>query len=152
MIEQEKIIIRPLLSKDADAWLRMRLALWPHYSETGMCADMEAWLSDLSNATFVAENTKKNLCGFIEVGQRKYAEGCKSSPVGYIEGWYVDNRIRKQGVGKMLVMAAEDWAREQGWAEIASDTWLDNETSIQAHLALGYKETDRLIHFFKKLS
>lgn len=152
MVEQEKIIIRPLRPSDANMWLRMRLALWPDHSKDEMRADMDAWLSESSNATFLAEDATGELCGFIEVGQRKYAEGCKSSPVGYIEGWYVDNRIRKQGVGKMLVMAAEDWAREQGWAEIASDTWLDNETSIQAHLALGYKETDRLIHFSKKLS
>ena len=132
-------------------WLQMRLALWPDHSESEICADMDAWLSESSNETFVAEDAEKILCGFIEVGQRKYAEGCKSSPVGYIEGWYVDKRIRGQGVGKMLVMAAEDWVREQGWSEIASDTWLDNETSIQAHLALGYRERDRLIHFSKKL-
>ncbi len=133
-------------------WLQMRLSLWPDHSETRMRAEMDAWLSESSNATFVAEDTRNILYGFIEVGQRNYAEGCKSSPVGYIEGWYVDKRIRGQGVGKMLVMAAEDWGRGQGWAEIASDTWLDNETSIQAHLALGYRETVRLVHFSKKLS
>jgi len=133
-------------------WLRMRLALWPHYSEIEMRAEMDAWLSEPSNATFIAEDGRKTFCGFIEVGQRKYAEGCKSSPVGYLEGWYVDKHFRGQDVGKMLVMAAEDWAREQGWAEIASDTWLDNETSIRAHLALGYREKDRLVHFSKKLN
>ncbi len=47
--------------------------------------------------------------------------------------------MRGLGGGKMLITTAEDWVREQGWVEIASDTWLENETSIQAHLALGTK-------------
>jgi aminoglycoside 6'-N-acetyltransferase I len=49
------------------------------------------------------------------------------------------------------VQAVEAWAREQGYTEIASDTWLDNETSIRAHLALGYEESERLVHFRKSL-
>ena len=60
--------------------------------------------------------------------------------------------MRGLGGGKMLITTAEDWVREQGWVEIASDTWLENEPSIQAHLALGYKERERLIHFSQKLS
>jgi hypothetical protein len=34
---------------------------------------------------------------------------------------------------------------------MASDTWLDNEASIKAHLALGYEEADRLVVFCKTL-
>ena len=93
----------------------------------------------------------ERLGGFIEMGQRNYAEDCETSPVAYIEGWYVDADLRGQGWGKALVMAGEAWARNQALTEIASDTWLDNETSIQAHLALGYRESERLVHFAKKL-
>ena len=85
------------------------------------------------------------------MGQRDYAEGCETSPVGYIEGWYVDADLRELGWGKKLVMAGEDWARKQALREVASDTWLDNETSIQAHIALGYSEVERAVHFNKKL-
>ena len=49
------------------------------------------------------------------------------------------------------VKAAEDWARSQGLKEMGSDTWLENERSIRAHLALGYSEVERLIHFAKTL-
>ena len=91
------------------------------------------------------------LGGFLEAGTRKYAEGCDTSPVGYIEGWYVDEDLRGKGIGKALVKAAEDWTRLQGLTEMASDTWLDNEVSIQAHLKMGYEETERLVHFAKKL-
>jgi hypothetical protein len=34
---------------------------------------------------------------------------------------------------------------------MASDTWLENESSIAAHQRLGYYEVDRLVHFVKRL-
>ena len=46
---------------------------------------------------------------------------------------------------------AEDWARGKGCSEMASDTWLDNEASIRAHVKLGYAEVERLVHFVKQL-
>jgi len=50
------------------------------------------------------------------------------------------------------VAAAEDWARAQGCREMASDTWLDNTLSQQAHARLGYAEVERLVHFRKTLA
>ena len=35
------------------------------------------------------------------------ADGCTTHPVGYVEGWYVDPDVRRKGVGKALVAAAE---------------------------------------------
>ena len=63
----------------------------------------------------------------------------------------MDEDLRGQGVGKALVKTAEDWARAQGLHEMASDTWLENEVSIAAHLKMGYEEVERLIHFAKTL-
>ena len=54
-------------------------------------------------------------------------------------------------IGRALVQAAEAWAIAQGCTEMGSDTWLDNEASYRAHLALGYQEAERLIHFNKRL-
>jgi len=91
------------------------------------------------------------LVAFIEVGLRDYAEGCETSPVGYILAWYVDPHVRGQKLGRELIHVAEEWAREKGCTEMASDTWLDNHASIQAHLKMGYYEVDRLVHFVKRL-
>ena len=151
MNNNKNVTIRSLLSTDDEEWFRMRISLWSNHTEAEMRADMEAWRSNPKNATFVIERTDGRLGGFIEMGQRDYAEGCVSSPVAYVEGWYVDADLRGQGWGKKLVMAGEDWARKQALQEVASDTWLENETSIQAHLALGYTETERLVIFRKKL-
>ena len=51
---------------------------------------------------------------------------------------------RRRGVGAQLIAAAENWAREQGCTEMASDTQLDNTQSLQAHLRLGYEIAERV--------
>lgn len=137
---------------DFDEWLRMRLSLWPEHSPDEMRGEMEAMLSDRTCAVFVTVRRAGGLGGFIEASQRDYAEGCHSSPVGYIEGWYVDPDLRGQGTGRQLVSAAESWAASQGLREMASDCVLDNLASLKAHLALGYTEVERLIHFRKWLA
>ena len=143
--------IRPLGDSDSDEWFRMRITLWNDSTEEEMRADVDVWRSDPENATFILDRGDGRLGGFIEMGKRKYAEGCETSPVAYIEGWYVDEDLRGQGWGASLVRVGEDWARKQALTEIASDTWVDNETSIKAHLALGYTEEERLVAFRKKL-
>ena len=100
---------------------------------------------------FVAERDGGGLCGLIEVGVRDVAEGASSSPVAYIEGWYVDPDVRRTGVGRALVARAEEWARERGCTEMGSDTELDITLSQRAHEALGYAESERLVVFLKRL-
>jgi aminoglycoside 6'-N-acetyltransferase I len=148
-----EILIRSVRAEDRQEWLRMRLLLWPHHTTAEMLSEMDELMSTVAQApVFVAQRSDgSGLCGFLEGGTRKYADGCDSSPVAYIEGWYVDEDLRCQGVGKLLVGALEEWARTQGLDEVASDTWLDNQTSIAAHLSLGYVEMERLVHFAKKL-
>jgi aminoglycoside 6'-N-acetyltransferase I len=147
-----EIIIRPLAPADHNEWLRMRLALWPDHTAEDLSAEMENLLAAETVAVFVAGRPGTGLGGFVEAGTRPYAEDCETSPVGYIEGWYVDPDLRQQGVGGRLIGAAEDWARGLGLQEMASDTWIWNETSIQAHLSLGYCEAERLVTFCKKLT
>lgn len=145
------MLLRPVEYGDFDEWLRMRLSLWPEHSPGELREEMEAILSDRTNAVFVVVRPNGVLGGFIEASQRKYAEGCSSSPVGYIEGWYVDPDLRGQDIGRQLVSAAESWAISEGMRELASDCQLENITSLKAHLALGYEEVERLIHFRKLL-
>jgi aminoglycoside 6'-N-acetyltransferase I len=147
----KEMVIRRAVSADKPEWLRMRLLLWTFGTAEGFSQDMDDLLADPLTPVFVAARPDGSLGGILEAGTRKYAENAETSPVGYIEGWYVDEDLRGQGIGRALVQAAEDWARSQGFAEMGSDTWLENEVSIQAHLKLGYEETERLVHFIKKL-
>jgi len=151
MVDSE-IIFRTGTHADLDEWLRMRQALWQDCpSERHHQEMLEILTNPQTLAVFVADSGSKGLYGFLEASLRKYADGCETSPVGYIEGWYVDRRRRKQGLGGELVRLAEAWACQQGCREMASDCMIRNRTSLAAHLALGYEEAERLIHFRKDL-
>jgi len=143
--------IRRVTPDELPDWLRLRHALWPDHTSASHLAEMQGILNDPGCAVFVAVSPDGNLVGFLEAGLRKSAEGCDTSPVGYIEGWYVDPAYQRQTVGRQLVGATEAWARQQGCSEIASDCLIDNQVSLEAHLSLGYEEVERLIHFRKRL-
>jgi aminoglycoside 6'-N-acetyltransferase I len=92
------------------------------------------------------------LAGFLEAGLRSYADGCEAShPVGYVEGWYVREEWRRQGIGAELLRGAEDWAPSQGCKEMASDTRVDNLVSHRAHEALGFEVAERSVLYRKTL-
>jgi len=143
--------IRRATHEDKGNWLQMRQRLWPEAPVEYLSFDLDDKLANPDYAVFVASSGNEGSIAFIEAGLRNYAEGCETSPVGYIEAWYVDAHLRGQKLGRALIRAAEHWAREKGCTEMASDTWLENEASITAHLKLGYTEVERLVHFAKRL-
>ena len=100
-------------------------------------------------AVYIADDG--NPVGFMELGTRPYAEGCVTSPVAYVEGLYVMPEKRRQGIGRLLIDKAEDWARGRGLAELASDALIGNEASIAMHKALGFAEIERIVCLRKSL-
>lgn len=140
-------LIREYAPADRRAYQALREKLWPDCND----ADNDSWFARDDATTFLAERPDGSLCGFVEVGSRPYAEGCESSPVGYIEGWWVDADMRTRGVGRALIEAAEQWARSKGYTEMASDALIDNDVSHASHKALGYEEVERLVMFRKSL-
>lgn len=144
------IAIRQITREDKAEWLRMRKGVWPEAPDEYLDYDMDDVLSSNGNIVFFALDGDTPV-GMIEVHLRESAEGCFSTPVGYLEAWFVDERLRGKGVAGALTAAAEDWARANGCKEMASDTWLENEASIRAHAKMGYAEVERLVHFVKQL-
>jgi aminoglycoside 6'-N-acetyltransferase I len=133
------------------AWHDMRARLWPDVTQ----ADNERAMDDVlnrpdRNAVFVSDSGT-GLQGMVEVRLRDYADGCDSSPVGFLEGLYVVPEYRRRGIGRLLVARAEEWARSLGCTEMASDALLDNVGSQRAHGALGYVEVERQVCFRKSL-
>lgn len=145
--------IRPVTPADRDEWLRMRLALYPDSApeEVDEWLQAEGGTHQVGVAVLVADRGDGRLAGFAEIGLRRYAEGCVTTPVAFLEGWYVDPDVRRRGLGAALLQAVEGWARARGLKELASDTTIDNAASLQAHLALGFHEVERQICFRKSL-
>lgn len=129
----------------------MNRALFPGISVEEDVAEMRATLERTDAAIFVLERPDGSLAGYVEAGERSIADGCLTSPVGYIEAWYVDPDARLGGNGRALLRAAEGWAREHGHAEMASDALIDNEVSHRAHEHSGYIEVARVVTYRKDL-
>ena len=144
------ISIRRVTWDDKDEWFRMRKGIWPEAPDYYLQFDMDQLLGNDGYMVIFACIGDRPI-GLTEAQIRAYGEGCGTSPVGYLEGWYVDEEYRGQNIVGIMTQAAEDWIREKGCTEVASDTWLDNEPSIRAHVKMGYVEVERLIHFVKKL-
>jgi putative acetyltransferase len=153
--------IRPVRKDDRAEWLRMRALLWPDGADGEHADEIAAFFgtnafrwsgSLLPVAVFVAVRPAGGLCGFLEASIRPFAADCETRPVGYVEGWFVDADVRRQGLGRRLLTAAEQWAAAQGCKEMASDAHPENTVSLEAHKALGFNESSRSVHLRKRLS
>ncbi len=145
--------IRSIQPDDCTAWSRLRTLLWPDTDDAHM-SEIEAFFTGQSHdvvAVFVAE-TMQGVVAFIELNVRNFAEGSRQGRVPYVEGWLVDPAFQNQGIGKALMSAAESWAVDQGYTELASDTEHDNVKSQEIHAHLGFKEVERVVCFLKALS
>jgi aminoglycoside 6'-N-acetyltransferase I len=146
-------MIERCTSREHPGWLDLRRALWP-YPASEHLAEMEQMCGLPARfGVFVAYDDARGALGFVEVSVRgDYVNGTESSPVGFVEGIYVVEAARNQGVARALIEAAESWVRANGCSELASDALLDNVASHAAHRALGFVETERVVYFRKRLA
>ncbi|MFN8571561.1 MAG: aminoglycoside 6'-N-acetyltransferase [Gemmatimonadaceae bacterium] len=148
----ESIAVRPVRAADAEAWLDMRVALWPEGGREEHRAEIaDALATGTGDTCLVAVTADETPVGFVELSIRAMAPGCVSDRVGYLEGWYVLPGWRRRGVGRALVAAGEAWARTSGCTEFASDALIDNHISQAAHRALGFTEVEAVVCFRKAL-
>lgn len=149
----QPVRIAPATKADAADWVAMRTALWPSGGNGAHAADIAGLLSDPGETiNLIARDGDGGALGFAEAALRRdYVNGCKTSPVAFLEGIFVRPEARGQGVARVLVGAVEAWAREQGCTEFASDAAPENFASLDMHRALGFEETQRVVFFRKVL-
>ena len=143
--------IRRIVESDRSDWVRLRDALWPGSLSDHDVETRKYFESGLDFPVVFVADVDGRLVGFLELDYRKYAPGCASSPVPFIEGWFVEPAMRGRKIGRALVEAAEAHARASGHVEIASDAELENAGGINAHLAVGYEEVERVVCFRRSL-
>ena len=133
------------------AWLALRLALWTEVTEAEQLSGMADALAR-GHYVRLAVNASGSVVGFVEASKRvDYVNGTNSSPVAFIEGLYVVQSSRRQGVARALVESVLKWALGEGCRELASDSLLDNTAAHAAHRALGFEETERVVYFRRVL-
>ena len=145
------VAVREMGAADRAAWADMRDALWPGGSPEAHAREIDEMLSGGDYWGFVAETGDGVAAGFAELAIRKYANGCTTRPVPFLEGIWVKAEFRRQGVGARLVEHIEAFAAARGFREIGSDADIDNRVSHAAHAAWGFSETERVVYFRKPL-
>ena len=101
--------------------------LWPDNTKDEAIEIIEEYLYGEETGAFV--HFVDNQCVGLALCSLRhdYVEGCKSSPVGYLEGIVVDAQFRKHGIARALCAECEQWAKDKGCKEFASDCEITNE-------------------------
>ena len=150
--EQHGVSVRVANRSDIPEWRAMRAQLYTGLSEAFDVAEMDQILSAEDKACFVLHaHPLANIVGFAEVSLRNVVDGCLSSPVGYLEGIYIDPAHRSHGHARSLLKHAEAWCAGKGCTEMGSDSELHNEDAQRFHRHLGFQETYRVVGFRKAL-
>ena len=136
---------------DAGAIAGMAAKMWDSHEIEELIGEFGELIASPEAAVFLCVADGQPV-GFAQAQLRRdYVEGTDTSPVGYLEGVFVEEEFRKRGLGKALVSACEAWAREMGCTEFASDCELSNTQSLAFHLRAGFQEANRIICFSKEL-
>ena len=137
--------------QDIPAAAHLGAQLFESSTETELAKEFEELIRSEDCALFLL-SIEDRPAGFAQCQLRRdYVEGTTSSPVGYLEGIFVLPEYRSQGHARKLLAQCEQWARELGCKEFASDCELDNSDSLAFHLKAGFAEANRIICFTKHL-
>ena len=120
-------------------------------TEDELCEDFLELLGSSKNLVAVKELDGK-IVAFANIRIRsEYVAGTKTSPVAYLEGIAVEESFRRKGIAREIFDFCTEWAKEKGCTEFGSDCLITNEESYALHMALGFEEIERTVHFAKKI-
>ncbi|WP_044564970.1 aminoglycoside 6'-N-acetyltransferase [Anaerococcus provencensis] len=142
-------MIKVANKNDSKTIAQMAIKIWDNDSIEELEKEFDDFVDDPNMASFIKYLDGKAI-GFANASIRyDYVEGCESSPIGYLEGVFIDDNYRNNNYARQLVEACENWAKSFGIKEFASDCELSNLDSLAFHLAIGFSEANRIICFKK---
>lgn len=144
-------MIREATEADTFALARLAIKMW----SGNTISELQSEFSNLicsENAVIFMKYADGSEAGFAQCQLRNdYVEGTESSPVGYLEGIFIEEEYRRRGYAGELLSRCEEWAKEKGCTEFASDCEIGNDVSLEFHLSVGFAEANRIICFRKKI-
>lgn len=130
---------------------QLAILLWPDNEFNDLKQEMGRTLLN-KDAVFFLYFDDDLPVGFAQCQLRyDYVEGTESSPVGYLEGIFVIESYRNNGVARQLLQCCELWSKENGCIEFASDCEITNIESYAFHMKSGFQEANRIICFKKRI-
>ncbi len=144
-------MIKRATIEDAKTVAGLAIKMWKSHTVEELTEEFREYICK-GNCEVILAILDDCAVGFAQCGLRNdYVEGTDTSPVGYLEGIFVEEHYRKNGLAKEMLDACQKWAKEQHCTEFASDCELVNEDSRKFHLKMGFEEANRIICFTKKL-
>ncbi len=91
--------------QEADRAAALAQLLWPGHAQAELEQELAGYLQGPEGAVFLAREDGADV-GFAQCGLRRdYVEGTHTSPVGYLEGVFVQEEYRGRGVATALLRA-----------------------------------------------
>lgn len=144
-------MIKKAERNDSQILAELAIKMWSDSTFDDLESDFAQTIAD-KNAICFLKYAEGIPAGFAQCQLRyDYVEGTQTSPVGYLEGIFIEPSFRQMGFAKELLKACESWAKEKGCSEFASDCELDNTDSFIFHMSTGFEEANRIICFRKTL-
>lgn len=147
--EDTQVQIRPATPADSDAVaalahrLEEGVAKWR--DEAAVAAAVREWVRGSmekvdreDHAVFVAD-AEGAVVGFISVGEQRHWSGAIDAGIGEL---VVAIEHSGRGVGRRLVDAAIEWARERALERVTLSTGAANQNARSFYRALGFDEED----------
>ena len=142
------ITIRPLADGDAPAVAALSGDLGYPAGQAAMEIRLATVLADPGHAVFGAEAADGSLVGWVHVCSRLLLI---DPPSAFIEGLVVAPGARRQGVGRALMAAAEDWSRSRGAQTVRLRSGATREDAHAFYRALGYAPGKAALGFERAL-
>lgn len=105
--------------------------------------DATHWAASIAQpaaTTFVAEHASGQLAGFVTVAIVDEAHSLlQPMRFGRVGTLGVSAEWRGQGIGRMLMQHAQDWAAARGSRELRLNVWAFNEAAQHLYRELGYE-------------
>ena len=144
-------MIKSAVKSDARILAELAIQMWKDSTVMDLEKGFEELITNEKAVCFIKYVDNKAI-GFAQCQLRTdYVEGTETSPVGYLEGIFIVEKYRHSGYAKELLIECEKWAKEKKCSEFASDCELDNNDSLNFHIAMGFEEANRIICFRKDL-
>jgi len=102
--------------------------------------ELSRFISQRGSRTWIAEESGE-IAGFL-IAERQAQKVAHLVTIDVVDRW------RRRGVGRLLMDAAEHWAREQELLLVYLET-AENNTAAQAfYEARGYRKVDRVANYY----
>ena len=141
--------VRPFVSDDRTYVLslapRLEIGRQPWRDAELWLQTVESWLTESINQhdqktmVFIAEDETGESVGFATVSHSKHFTG---QPQAYIGELATSESAEGRGVGRALVEACEQWARDQGYTMLVLSTGAGNTRALRFYSHLGFHEED----------